>query len=89
MVVQPGVGSGRGSLANPGEEIVVVEEGCLEFTIGEETFELESGDSLHFKAAIPHHWHNSGDIPARFLVVGNFPRGLRAKMRAHLRTGRG
>ena len=78
--MQPGFGSGKGAYAYEGEEVVLCEQGELTFLIGDEEYVVRSGDSLHFKAGIPHRWWNSGDTVAHFLIAGNFPRGLRTKL---------
>jgi len=85
----PGHGSGRGEYSYPGEEVVICEEGEVTFVVGGEEHRLYAGDTLHFKGGIPHRWQNEGDIPARFLVAGNFPKGLRAKLHRQMRSSRG
>lgn len=85
--VAPGYGSGKEKHSYDGEEIVICEEGEVTFTIGEENYVLGAGDTLHFKAGIPHQWWNSADHPARFLIAGNFPKGLRAKLHRQIRSG--
>lgn len=78
--VQPGQGSGKGMYAYEGEEVVICEAGEITFRVEEDEYRLGPGDSLHFKAGIPHRWWNSGRTVARFLIAGNFPRGLRTKL---------
>lgn len=82
--LHPGYGSGKGTYAYEGEEVILCEEGEVTFRIGEEEYRLQAGDTLHFKAGIPHQWWNSGRTTARILVAGNFPKGLRAKLHAHV-----
>jgi len=82
--IHPGYGSGKGMYTYEGEEVVLCEEGEVTFQIGEDEYRLGPGDSLHFKAGIPHRWWNSGRSVARFLVVGNFPKGLRTKLHAQV-----
>lgn len=84
--VQSGYGSGRGSHAYEGEEIVIGEEGELVFELAEEVYRVRPGDTLQFKASIPHSWRNEGSITARCLIVGSFPEGLRAKLNNEVRT---
>lgn len=86
--LQPGLGSGKRMHAYEGEEVVLCEEGELTFQIGDDEYRLGPGDSLHFKAGIPHQWWNSGRSAARLLVAGNFPKGLRAKLHAQVQRGR-
>jgi transcriptional regulator with XRE-family HTH domain len=75
---QPGTGSGeeKGRLQYNGEVIVLCEAGELTFEVGEEKFKIEAGDSLHFKASVPHCWVNTGDGPASALFFGTLPKGL-------------
>ena len=46
-----------------GEEIAICEAGEVTFCLGEREYVLATGDSLHFKASIPHFWRNDGDSP--------------------------
>jgi transcriptional regulator with XRE-family HTH domain len=46
---------------HPGEEFGFVLKGQLTVTVGEETFVLEAGDSIHYQAFQPHSWRNEGD----------------------------
>ncbi len=83
--LQPGASLNNGHLVRyEGEELVVCEAGHATIAVGNEVHHLESGDTLHFKATLPHGWRNSGDEVARFLVLGTVPRALRAA----LQTGR-
>lgn len=59
--VIPGASSGTKPMLHPGEELVYMLNGQLEFTVGDETFLLSIGDSLHFLADNPHSWRNPGD----------------------------
>ena len=86
VTVYPGFSSGSGVHGYEGEEVIVCEEGQIHFTVGDEEFELGQGDSLHFKAGIPHRWWNPGRRIARFLIAGNFPRGLRKKLHLQVQT---
>ena len=60
VVCQPG--ASRDQLpTHPGEEFGFVLKGQLTVTVGEETFVLEAGDSIHYQALQPHLWRNEGD----------------------------
>lgn len=89
VLVQPGYGSGQGTFSMAGEEVLACEQGKLEVVIGSETYELEPGDSLHFKASLPHGWRNPGNVEASFTVACNFPRQFRAALQRKLRPRRG
>jgi transcriptional regulator with XRE-family HTH domain len=62
--VIPGASSGDRFLEHPGEELVYVLEGCLDFTVNEETYRLDPGDSLHFRTVQRHAWRNPGKTDA-------------------------
>ena len=61
--------SGETAIVHTGREFVYCLEGQLAYTIGEEDFVLEPGDSLVFAAYLPHRWKNMGDTPSRSLLV--------------------
>ncbi len=71
--VQPGAGSGEIVAERPGEDLVFVLEGALEFVVDGHDFRLEEGDALHLRTDRPHHWHNPGTGPARALWVSLRP----------------
>jgi transcriptional regulator with XRE-family HTH domain len=80
VTLHPGYSSGRGTIQYEGEEVVVCERGVVTFRVGEREFALRAGDTLHFKASIPHAWRNDGDAVARFIVTGTLPKKFRAVM---------
>ncbi len=53
--------SGEGAMIHTGEEFALVLEGRLEFIINGDPYVLEKGDSLTFKASLPHTWKNVND----------------------------
>ena len=63
--VEPRADSGPVPMTHPGEELVVLLAGQMEFTIDGEPYTLGEGDSIHFRANRPHSWANPGDTPAR------------------------
>lgn len=81
---QPGSGSGEGEIAFDGEVVIVCEAGQLCFRVEDETFVLEEGDSLHFRATRAHAWKNESDVPVRFLYIGTLPPAVRAAIQARL-----
>ena len=70
--VPPGYASE--TVAHVGEEVMLVLEGTLRQTLGDATFMLHAGDSLHFMGDTPHSFSNTGDTPARLLWTGTSPR---------------
>jgi len=70
-VVEPLADSGPTPMNHPGEELVIVLEGRMEFEVGGIRHEIGPGDSIHFRALRPHSWRNPADETARavWLVV--------------------
>jgi len=62
--VVPGASSGDHFLEHPGEELVYLLEGELEFVVNDQTYRLQPGDSLHFRTVQPHSWRNPGTTDA-------------------------
>ena len=60
LVCQPGASKDH-SPTYPGEEFGLVLKGQLTVTVGEETFVLKAGDSIHYETLQPHSWRNEGD----------------------------
>jgi transcriptional regulator with XRE-family HTH domain len=63
--VEPRADSGPVPMTHPGEELVVLLSGEMEFTVDGEPYTLAEGDSIHFRANRPHSWANPSDAPAR------------------------
>jgi transcriptional regulator with XRE-family HTH domain len=80
--LQPDASSGSTPIHYEGEEIVVCEKGRVTITIGDDEYQVEAGDSLHFKAHLPHSWRNRGRREARFTVTGTLPAKFRAMIRS-------
>lgn len=56
--LEQGCSSGDGGMVHSGEEFALVLSGSLAFHIEDERYVLEEGDSIIFKASIPHRWQN-------------------------------
>jgi len=67
--LNPGSTSGDEPIVHTGLEFVYCLEGCLTYTIGEQRFDLNPGDSLLFEAYLPHRWGNLGSQPSRSLLI--------------------
>lgn len=50
-------------------EFKYILEGKVEYTIGEEIFTMEAGDSIFFDATEPHNPKNIGTVEAKLLVI--------------------
>jgi transcriptional regulator with XRE-family HTH domain len=57
------------SFEHPGAEFIHMLEGKLEYRVGEDTYLLESGDSLTFRGEIPHRPEKMHSTPIRFLAI--------------------
>ena len=55
------------TVSHEGEEIIFVLEGMIHQVLDGQTFEMRSGDCLHFDGATPHSWSNPTDHEARVL----------------------
>ncbi|HEY0562621.1 MAG TPA: XRE family transcriptional regulator [Methylophilus sp.] len=54
---------------HPGTEFIHMLEGVLEYRVGEETFLLNSGDSLTFQGDVPHRPEKLIKTPIKFLAI--------------------
>jgi XRE family transcriptional regulator, regulator of sulfur utilization len=74
----PGCDAGRyPAYAAGSHEYVVVEYGSVRLTIGDETFDLDAGDSLYFAADVTHGYANIATTPCTYYVAALImrPRG--------------
>ncbi|MGH3284113.1 MAG: cupin domain-containing protein [Streptosporangiaceae bacterium] len=62
--VAPGATSGRKPMQHPGEELVHVIDGQLEFTVTGQLYQVSIGSTLHFRGDQPHTWRNPGSTEA-------------------------
>ncbi|NTU80051.1 MAG: cupin domain-containing protein [Chloroflexales bacterium] len=69
LTLDPQAGSGSQAIVHPGQEFIYCLEGRLAYTVAEEVYLLEPGDSLLFEAALPHRWQNVAPTPVRALLV--------------------
>ena len=67
--LEPQAGSGSDPIVHTGREFVYCLVGALTYTIEDQEYVLEVGDSLLFEAHLPHRWRNEGTIPSRSLLV--------------------
>lgn len=71
--IVPGATSGDAMLEHPGEELVHVLDGELEFQVGATVYRLGAGDSLHFRTVQQHSWRNPTDDPTTALWMALRP----------------
>lgn len=69
MEILPASGNVADPVSHSGEEFIYCLEGKVECFVGEESFVLEPGDRLLFKASQPHCWYNLGTDPAKVILV--------------------
>lgn len=54
---------------HPGDEFIFVLEGAIEWKGGDEQYQLESGDAIHFDASIPHRIVALNNTKAKVIAV--------------------
>jgi len=83
-VLAAGASSGSDTIQYEGEEIVFCESGCVTFLVGKDEYTLEPGDSLHFRANIPHPWENRTAFATRFTITGTHPLAFRSLIQSRV-----
>lgn len=58
-----------GQIEHLGEEVGYVLEGSVRLQLGEQSYQLEVGDSFHFASQLPHGYENTGEHIARILWI--------------------
>jgi transcriptional regulator with XRE-family HTH domain len=87
VTLQPGASSGPFGMLHSGSEFVICLEGQVEYTVEEQIYTLQAGDSLIFAAQLRHRWCNPGESQAVVLIVlAGFEQGERPS-EYHLTTG--
>lgn len=69
VTLEANAGSGKNPIVHTGREFVYCLEGRIAYTVDDETYLLEPGDSLLFEAYLPHQWKNADARPSRVLLV--------------------
>jgi transcriptional regulator with XRE-family HTH domain len=71
IYLEPGIGAGYDGVPwqFQGEVILLVEDGTLEAEIGGESYELCTGDSIHFDPDLPHSWTAAASGKGATVVV--------------------
>jgi transcriptional regulator with XRE-family HTH domain len=67
--LKSGTKSGLKPQAHPGEEFVFCLSGAIRYEVGERSYLLKKGDSLHFYAHLPHRWEVTGSKGTKNLWV--------------------
>jgi len=69
VTLAPKADSGKTPIVHTGQEFVYCLEGRIAYSVDNETYLLEPGDSLLFEAYLPHHWKNLDNTLSRTLLV--------------------
>lgn len=69
VTFEPGADSGKKLIVHTGREFVYCLDGRIAYTVDNEKYILEPGDSLIFDAYLPHHCINIDSTPSRVLLV--------------------
>jgi transcriptional regulator with XRE-family HTH domain len=69
VTLEPKANSGSTPIVHTGIELVFCLEGHLSYTIDEQVYPLEPGDSLLFEAYLPHCWQNTSETASRWLLI--------------------
>ena len=56
-------------MSHAGDELVLLLEGRMRFTIDDEAYHLDAGNSIHFRTVRPHSWANPDDARARAISL--------------------
>jgi transcriptional regulator with XRE-family HTH domain len=69
VTMKPVANSGPQPIVHTGHEFIFCLEGRIVYTIEDQTFLLEPGDSLLFGSHLPHRWQNVEAVPAKAIMV--------------------
>jgi transcriptional regulator with XRE-family HTH domain len=69
VTLQSHADSGKKPIVHTGREFVYCLRGRVAYTVDNNRYLLEAGDSLVFEAYLSHHWKNEDAVPARILLV--------------------
>lgn len=73
LTLEPGGNSGRHAMVHSGHEFVICLEGLLEYTVEDQKYLLQPGDSLLFAAHLKHTWRNvSNEVTRAMFVLSGF-----------------
>ncbi|MGD8623090.1 MAG: cupin domain-containing protein [Anaerolineae bacterium] len=84
VTLKEGASSGRQIMSHTGTELVFCLNGGLEYEIGGDTYRLTPGDSLLFRADLPHRWSNPHEEPVTFLMIMQASEERQDSMEQHL-----
>ncbi len=73
-------------VVHPGQEFVYCMEGEIDYQVCKQTYHLTPGDSLLLDATQPHRFRNSGETPAKMLLIFQSVDGIHLARQRHLET---
>lgn len=62
-------GSGQQGFSSRGSQMVLVLDGTLRYSLGDEEYELHTGDTLFYRDDVAHSWINIGSRQASVLTI--------------------
>jgi transcriptional regulator with XRE-family HTH domain len=86
MTLAPGVDNLKDPIIHPGEEFVHCLEGKIEYHVGDQQFNLSTGDSLLFDAMQPHCWKNLNQTPSDLILIFQTSQGDLSARQRHMET---
>ena len=86
VTLEPGCGNCDQPVTHAGEELILVLEGQLAYTVDGRTYDLERGASLLFDATLPHCFQNTGSGQTRIVMVFHAGDSAHVARRTHLET---
>lgn len=69
ITLKPKADSGRTPIVHTGREFVYCLDGHITYFVDDQSYPLETGDSLMFEAYLPHRWRNEAEMESRLLLV--------------------
>ena len=84
LTMAPEIRSANDPIVHPGQEFVFCLEGKIECCVGDESYQLDPGDSLLFDATLPHSFHNNSAFPTKALKIFQAYEGNDLARRLHL-----
>lgn len=69
ITLEPGADIGNDPIVHSGQEFVYCLEGQINYSVADEEYQLNAGDSLIFQAYLPHRWGNIGKSTSRSILI--------------------
>ncbi len=84
MTIDPGTGNISDPIFHAGEEFIHCLEGEIAYSVENEIYHLEEGDSLLFDASQLHAYHNPTELPATILLIFQTTQDRQNVQRMHI-----